>query len=94
MDQVSDDKLLSKEERKLRQIQRAPEDSISAKCVKMGDKIYNLRDLERVLPLGWSDERRLEYFIWAQQVVTHCYHVNDKLADILKELFKRNIPNM
>ena len=41
-----------------------------AKLVKLADKLYNLRDLERVTPVGWTEERKQEYFVWAAKVVT------------------------
>ena len=44
--------------------------SYQAKLVKLADKLYNLRDLERTTPVGWSQERKQEYFVWAAKVVT------------------------
>ena len=40
-----------------------------AKLVKLADKLYNLRDLERATPQGWSPERKQEYFVWAAKVI-------------------------
>lgn len=91
MAEVTDDKLKPKEERKRLQIEHAAHASTEAKLVKMADKIYNLRDLEKALPLGWDDARRREYFVWAKQVVVHCYEANPALANILKEIFTRSI---
>jgi len=90
--EVTDDKALPKEQRKALQISSAGKKSPQAKLVKMADKIYNLRDLERNPPPSWTQERRNEYFVWAQKVVVQCYHVNSKLAGILQEIFQRNIP--
>ena len=39
-----------------------------AKLVKLADKLYNLRDLERATPQGWSPQRKQEYFVWAAKV--------------------------
>lgn len=50
MDEVTDDKSLPKEERKRLQIVNAPHKSPRAKLVKLADKLYNLRDLARVVP--------------------------------------------
>ena len=37
--------------------------------MKLADKLYNLRDLNRCVPDGWDAERVENYFIWAQKVV-------------------------
>jgi len=41
----------------LNQIVNAPKKSHKAKLVKIADKLYNLRDLEKETPIGWSEER-------------------------------------
>ena len=56
-------------ERKRLQIVNAPKKRVEAKQVKLADKLYNLRDLERCTPEGWTEERVQQYFIWAKQVV-------------------------
>jgi hypothetical protein len=48
--EVTDDKSLPKAERKRLQIVNAPKKSPGAKLVKLADKLYNLRDLDRVIP--------------------------------------------
>ena len=65
---MSDDKTLPSEERKRLQIVHAPTASREAKLVKLADKLYNLRDLERCRPVGWSTERADNYFKWAAKV--------------------------
>jgi len=85
--EVTDDKALSKEERKELSIKNASLKSHKAKLVTMADKIYNLRDLVRVLPEGWTEARRKEYFGWAQKVCVQCYEANDALAAILQAMF-------
>jgi guanosine-3',5'-bis(diphosphate) 3'-pyrophosphohydrolase len=67
--EVSDDKALPKAIRKQLQIDLAPQLSHEAKLVKLADKICNLRDVATAPPVGWSLERRQEYFDWAKQVV-------------------------
>uniref|UniRef100_A0A8C8VN64 Guanosine-3',5'-bis(diphosphate) 3'-pyrophosphohydrolase MESH1 n=1 Tax=Pelusios castaneus TaxID=367368 RepID=A0A8C8VN64_9SAUR len=52
VEEVTDDKLLPKMERKRLQIERAPQSSRGAKLVKLADKLYNLRDLNRSTPAG------------------------------------------
>lgn len=49
---VTDDKSLSKSERKRLQVEHSRHCSPQAKLVKLADKLYNLRDLERATPVG------------------------------------------
>lgn len=86
--EVTDNKLLSKDERKQLQITNASQSSTKAKLVKMADKIYNLRDLNSALPEGWTEERRTEYFQWAEKVCCQLYSVNEPLATCLRTLFR------
>ncbi len=67
--EVTDDKRLPKSERKRLQVEQAPSLSPKAKLVKLADKICNLRDIHTTPPVGWSLERRCEYFDWAKRVV-------------------------
>lgn len=53
--ECTDDKSLPKQERKRLQIIHASATSHQAKLVKLADKLYNLRDLERVKPEGWTE---------------------------------------
>jgi len=67
--ECSDDKSLTKLERKQAQIDHAATISHQAKLVKLADKIANVSDMNRAPPAGWSLERKREYFDWAKQVV-------------------------
>lgn len=53
--------------------------------MKLGDKLNNLRDLNRVTPEGWTEERVVEYFHWAYKVVEGLKGTNE---DLEKELYK------
>ena len=66
--EVTDDKALSKAERKRLQIEHAPHISRRAKLVKLADKICNLRDIAESPPADWSLERKREYFDWSVAV--------------------------
>ena len=57
--------------------------------MKLADKLYNLRDLERCTPQGWTDTRVEEYFKWAAQVVASCRGTNEYLEGELDKLFTR-----
>jgi GTP diphosphokinase / guanosine-3',5'-bis(diphosphate) 3'-diphosphatase len=69
VDECSDDKTLTKLERKQAQIAHAGKISPKAKLVKMADKIANVSDIDGAPPAGWSLERKREYFDWAKRVV-------------------------
>uniref|UniRef100_A0ABI7YD30 Guanosine-3',5'-bis(diphosphate) 3'-pyrophosphohydrolase MESH1 n=1 Tax=Felis catus TaxID=9685 RepID=A0ABI7YD30_FELCA len=88
VEEVTDDKTLPKLERKRLQVEQAPHSSPGAKLVKLADKLYNLRDLNRCTPEGWSEHRVQEYFEWAAQVVKGLRGTNRQLEEALKQLFK------
>ncbi|XP_065145264.1 guanosine-3',5'-bis(diphosphate) 3'-pyrophosphohydrolase MESH1 [Paramisgurnus dabryanus] len=85
--EVTDDKTLSKEERKRLQVEHAPHRSHQAKLVKLADKLYNLRDLNRCTPTGWTQQRVQEYFVWASQVIKGLRGTNAELEEKLQKLF-------
>ncbi|XP_024883652.1 guanosine-3',5'-bis(diphosphate) 3'-pyrophosphohydrolase MESH1 [Temnothorax curvispinosus] len=85
--EVTDDKTLPKAKRKQLQIEHAPNISREAKLVKLADKLYNLRDLEKGIPIGWTSERVKEYFKWAKAVVDGCRQTNPNLERELDILF-------
>lgn len=87
--EVTDDKTLLKQERKRRQVEHAPHCSHQAKLVKLADKLYNLRDLNRCTPTGWTAERVQEYFVWAAEVVRGLRGTNPVLEGKLEELLKQ-----
>ncbi|NXA91190.1 MESH1 pyrophosphohydrolase, partial [Melanocharis versteri] len=88
VEEVTDDKTLPKMERKRLQIERAPGCSRQAKLVKLADKLYNLRDLNRCTPQGWSAERVQEYFRWAARVVSGLRGTSAALEGALQRLFE------
>jgi guanosine-3',5'-bis(diphosphate) 3'-pyrophosphohydrolase len=67
--ECSDDKSLGKLERKQAQIDHAATISHKAKLVKLADKIANVSDINDAPPVGWSLERKREYYDWAKRVV-------------------------
>lgn len=79
VDEVTDDKLLPKNERKQLQIKHAANLSTHAKLVKLADKICNLRDITTSAPDGWSMDRQRQYFEWAKQVIDEVRGVHPKL---------------
>lgn len=87
--EATDDKSLPKMTRKQLQIDHAKDSSHEAKLVKLADKIYNLNDLLRATPIGWTPERRHEYFQWSKQVVDNLRGTNAALENVLDNIFKK-----
>ena len=84
--EVTDDKKLPKAERKRLQVVNAPHKSEKAKLVKLADKLYNLRDLNKGTPEGWTEERVQEYRLWASRVCTGLTGTNSMLeGSLLRE---------
>lgn len=89
--EVTDDKSLPKAERKKLQIQNASKKSHKAKLINLADKLYNLRDLQRAIPVGWSQDRVKEYFKWSKAVVDGCRGTNFSLERELDVIFAERI---
>lgn len=87
--EVTDDKSLPKEQRKLLQEQHATTISGRAKLVKLSDKICNLRDIGTFPPADWTMERKSEYYDWARRVVAGLRGTNEELERIFEELYGR-----
>lgn len=88
VEEVTDDKTLGKAVRKQLQIEHAKDCSTKAKQVKLADKLYNLRDLLRCTPEGWTKQRSEDYFEWAKKVVDNLKGANKDLEAALDELFR------
>jgi len=86
--EVTDDKALPKPERKRLQVERAPHKSVPAKCVKLADKICNVRDVTHNPPPNWPLERRREYFDWSERVVEGLCGANPALEDLFERLVR------
>ena len=87
--ELTDDKLLPKEERKRLQIVNAPGKSVRAAKVKMADKIANLRDVANDPPTDWDQARKRRYFEWSREVVSALPNVSPRLAAIFEETYAR-----
>lgn len=89
VEEVSDDKNLSKEERKRLQIQNASQKSLEAALIILADKLSNLSDLLVNPPLHWNIERVTDYFLWAQEVIKHLQPANPFLLNALDEVIEK-----
>lgn len=77
--EVTDDKKLSKYERKQAQIDHAPNLSRKAKALKLADKICNVHDIIKRPPGGWSVKRKVQYLDWSDAVVNGLRGTNQDL---------------
>ncbi|HXL31779.1 MAG TPA: HD domain-containing protein [Bradyrhizobium sp.] len=86
--EVTDDMTLPKSERRQKQIVDAPKKSVSAKLIKIADKVSNIR--ARILPQPNRDERDdlIDYVAWAEKVVAGCCGVNAVLDRTFDETVK------
>jgi len=87
--EVTDDKSLPKQERKLLQIENAPKKSVRAQTIKLADKISNLRSILSSPPTNWSLEDEREYFAWAKLVVDGLTAPNPALMTEFENTVKR-----
>lgn len=86
--QVTDDKTLPKEQRKAKQITKAPNLTRPAKLVKLADKTCNLRDMSNAPPADWTLERRREYFEWAKQVISGLRGTHARLEALFDQAYQ------
>ena len=81
VEEVTDNKSLSKDERKRIQLEHAKTLSQGGVLIKLGDKISNVKDIIENPPPSWNIERRLEYLNWAEAVINNCPKVNINLEN-------------
>lgn len=87
--EVTDDKILEKNERKRRQIEHAPNLSPRAKLIKLADKTCNVREVLENPPADWSIARRREYLDWAERVVAGLRGIDPELESRFDEVVRR-----
>ena len=87
--EVTDDKNLPKKVRKQLQIENATHKSAYAKQIKLADKLCNVRDIGKSLPIGWSRERQIAYLDWAEAVVKGLRGSNYKLEVTFDKILAR-----
>jgi GTP diphosphokinase / guanosine-3',5'-bis(diphosphate) 3'-diphosphatase len=77
--EVTDDKTLTKTERRHWQVEHASLLSFEARLVKIADKISNIDDIIGNPPVGWSEDDRIEYVRWSKDVVDQMRGTNSEL---------------
>lgn len=89
--EVTDDKSLTKAERKRLQIVNASKKSAGARLIKIADKSSNLHDILHSPPGDWPVERKYDYFRWAEEVVEGLRGENKALEAHFDALLKTGI---
>jgi GTP diphosphokinase / guanosine-3',5'-bis(diphosphate) 3'-diphosphatase len=79
--ELTDDKSLSKAERKRIQLDNASLVSKDAQQLKIADKLCNLREILSSPPADWPLFRKYQYFDWAKAVVDQVRESNPRLAE-------------
>jgi guanosine-3',5'-bis(diphosphate) 3'-pyrophosphohydrolase len=87
--ELTDDKTLSKTERKLMQIEQAHSLSYDARLIRISDKICNVNDIHTAPPLNWSIAQRLNYITWSLAVVERIRGTNTELENYFDTVVKR-----
>ena len=83
--EVTDDKSLSKAESKQKQIENAPHLSLNAKLIRISDKIANVRDICGENIPDWDYKTKIEYLNWAEEVVKAMGKFHDELEFTFKD---------
>lgn len=89
--EVTDDKSLSKAERKKEQIAHTVTMTNRAKLIKLADKTCNVRDVAHSPPEDWDLKRRKEYLNWANKVIEGCRGTNERLELFFDETLQRAV---
>ena len=83
--ELSADSVLSRVDRLEEMPKRVKDFSDSAQLIKLAEKISNLRDLYEHAPIGWSRQRRRDYFDWAEGVTRPLRGKSAELDELLDE---------
>lgn len=86
--ELTDDKTLSKEERKRLQLLTTETLSPEARIIRISDKICNVHDIIYAPPGNWPVERRIDYLDWAEAVVNKIRGTNETLERRFDGLMK------
>lgn len=85
--ECTDDKTLSKVERKKLQITHSETISDSAALIKLADKISNMKELKTNPPVTWSSEIVSGYVMWSRAVYENISGKNSHLDKIATDIF-------
>ncbi len=91
VEEVTDDKKLTKAEQRRLQIVHAPTLSPGARLIKLGDKLCNVHDVIHDPPPSWDPNRRREYLAWAAEVVSQIRGTNAALEETFSKVLAEGL---
>lgn len=86
--EVSNDMSLSSIERRIYESRKVAELSNSAKIIKLADKLANIRDVSTMPPVGWTKEKKKEYFDFALIIADKAKESCPKLFQTFSQDYK------
>lgn len=89
VEELSADSVLSRMDRIEELPVRVKDFSPPAQLIKLAEKISNLRDLDEHPPIGWSRQRRRDYFDWADGVTRPLRGQSAELDRMLDEALQQ-----
>lgn len=87
VEELTDDKTLSKEERKRIQLSEVHSLSEEGKLLRLCDKICNVYDILYAPPGDWDMVRRMDYLHWSKNVVDKIRGTHNTLETRFDELY-------
>jgi (p)ppGpp synthase/HD superfamily hydrolase len=94
VEEVSDDKRLPREQRRVEQIRSAPGLSERAKLIRIADKIANVHSVTWSPPVDWSTARRRDYLDWTVRVIDGCRGCSPELERLYDEVLRIGLENV
>ncbi len=88
VEEVTDDKSLSRKDRKRLQIITGPHKSAGAKQIKLADKSANVFDIAHSPPHAWTLDRCKEYLDWAEEVIDGIRGINPRLEEYFDKVLE------
>ncbi|OZC12071.1 HD domain protein [Onchocerca flexuosa] len=84
-------KSIKREIRMKSQLEKASKLSYKAKLVQLADKLYNIRDIERCTPCGWTKQHVTEYILFAKNLLSNIRGIHDHLETALDDIINKHI---
>jgi guanosine-3',5'-bis(diphosphate) 3'-pyrophosphohydrolase len=86
--EVSNDMTLSSQQRRVYELEKVVSLSHKAKLVKIADKLANIRDVSTMPPMGWTREKKQDYFDFALEIINQIGSVSPRLHQIFLRDYK------
>uniref|UniRef100_A0A1I8ESJ4 guanosine-3',5'-bis(diphosphate) 3'-diphosphatase n=1 Tax=Wuchereria bancrofti TaxID=6293 RepID=A0A1I8ESJ4_WUCBA len=84
-------KSMKREARMKSELEKASKLSHKAKLVQLADKLYNVRDIERCAPFGWTKQQVREYILFAKDLLSIIRGIHGPLEIALDDIINKNI---